>query len=310
MSSTEVGTRGAATVIADTKTIAEATPDTRDGLMGTPTATTITHPDGDSKTCVFRNGVSVPIKSEISTLTASQISRKDGERGRDDKVVMAASRLQTEPASRSRLEDELSKLPAQKIAAGRLLSNSRIAAPHGGAEPLDQPRLADDQAVSLRRAGERAIAADQADADVRRCFRQQFRSGVAEAALIEDEEVEAGEVRCDQGELLAQGACGRRSAAVTVSRSGSTSRSTRALWSLGGRDRGRQLAQRGRHVTPRSLRSEKGGDNFAGLRVPRRSYPLVRLRCWPGGSACGAQGLLIFLPPSCDAAPKIGRGYK
>ena len=35
-------------------------------------------------------------------------------------------------------------------------------------------------------------------------FRQQFRSGVAEAALIEDEEVEAGEVRCDQGELLAQ----------------------------------------------------------------------------------------------------------
>ena len=50
MSSTEVGTRGAATVIADTKTIAEATPDTRDGLMGTPTATTITHPAGDSKT--------------------------------------------------------------------------------------------------------------------------------------------------------------------------------------------------------------------------------------------------------------------
>ncbi len=67
MSSTEVGTRGAATVVADTKTIAEATPDTRDGLMGTPTATTITHPDGDGKTC---NGASVPIKSEISTLMA------------------------------------------------------------------------------------------------------------------------------------------------------------------------------------------------------------------------------------------------
>ena len=66
----EVGTRGAATVIADTKSIAEATPDTRDGLMGTPTATTITHPDGDSKTCSFPNGVSVPIRSEISTLTA------------------------------------------------------------------------------------------------------------------------------------------------------------------------------------------------------------------------------------------------
>ena len=44
----------------------------------------------------------------------------------------------------------------------------------------------------------------EADADVRRCLRQQFRSGVAEAALIEDEEVEPGEVRCDQGELLAQ----------------------------------------------------------------------------------------------------------
>ena len=56
----------------------------------------------------------------------------------------------------------------------------------------------------MRRAGERAIAADQADADMRRCFRQQFCGGIAEAALIEDEEVEPGEVRCDQGELLAQ----------------------------------------------------------------------------------------------------------
>ncbi len=64
--------------------------------------------------------------------------------------------------------------------------------------------LADDQAVSLCRAGERAIAADQADAHVRRCLRQQLCSGVAEAALIEDEEVEPGEVWCNQGELLAQ----------------------------------------------------------------------------------------------------------
>ena len=39
---------------------------------------------------------------------------------------------------------------------------------------------------------------------MRRCFRQQFRGGVAEAALIENEEVEPSEVRCDQGELLAQ----------------------------------------------------------------------------------------------------------
>jgi hypothetical protein len=71
-------------------------------------------------------------------------------------------------------------------------------------EPLDEPRLADDHAVAACRAGERAIAADQADADVRRCFRQQFRSDIAEAALIEDEEVEADEVWGDQGELLAQ----------------------------------------------------------------------------------------------------------
>ena len=117
---------------------------------------------------------------------------------------MAASRLQTELASRARLEDELSKLFAQKIAAGRVLGDSQSAAPHGGAEPLDQPRLADDQAVSLRRAGERAIAAEEANANVRRCLREQFCSGVAEAALIEDEEVEPGEVRCDKGELLAQ----------------------------------------------------------------------------------------------------------
>ena len=64
--------------------------------------------------------------------------------------------------------------------------------------------FADDQAVSLHRAGGRAITADETDAHVRRCLRQHFRSGVAEAALIEDEEVEACEVRRDQGELLAQ----------------------------------------------------------------------------------------------------------
>ena len=117
---------------------------------------------------------------------------------------MAATCLHSELASRARLEDELSKLPAQKLAAGRMLRDSQGAAPHGGAEPLDQPRLANDQAVSLRRAGERAIAADEADAYVRRCLWQQLCSGVAEATLIEDEEVEPGEVRCDQGELLPQ----------------------------------------------------------------------------------------------------------
>jgi hypothetical protein len=53
-------------------------------------------------------------------------------------------------------------------------------------------------------AGEWALADDEADADMRRYFRQQFRRGVAETALIEDEEGENGEVRGDQGELLAQ----------------------------------------------------------------------------------------------------------
>jgi hypothetical protein len=49
-----------------------------------------------------------------------------------------------------------------------------------------------------------AIAADQADADVRRCLRQQFRGSVAEATLVKDEEVEASEMRRDPAELLAQ----------------------------------------------------------------------------------------------------------
>jgi hypothetical protein len=52
---------------------------------------------------------------------------------------VAASGLQTEMASRARLEDELSKLLAQKLAARRILRDSQFAAPHGGAEPLDQP---------------------------------------------------------------------------------------------------------------------------------------------------------------------------
>ena len=62
----------------------------------------------------------------------------------DNEVVMAASRLQTELASRARLEDELSKLDAQKLAPGRMFRDSQGAAPHGCAEPLDQPRLPND----------------------------------------------------------------------------------------------------------------------------------------------------------------------
>ena len=128
-------------------------------------------------------------------IVPASIRCEHGERRCDDEVVMAASRLQSEPASRARLEDELSKLSAQQIAAGRMLGDGQLSAPHGGAEPLDQPRLADDQAVSLRRAGEWAIAADQADADMRRCLRQQFRSGVAEAALIEEGDPALREVK-------------------------------------------------------------------------------------------------------------------
>jgi hypothetical protein len=87
---------------------------------------------------------------------------------------------------------------------GGLLVDGHLSAPHCGAEPLHQPRFPDDQAIAACRAGEWAIARDEADADVRWRFRQQLCSGVAKAALIEDEEVEAGEVRCDQGELLPQ----------------------------------------------------------------------------------------------------------
>src|SRR5688500_3127483 len=85
------------------------------------------------------------------------------------------------PPALGLLDAELSELFAQGIAAGRIPLDSQSAAPQGGAEPLGQPRLADDQTVSLRRAGERAIAADEADADMRRCFREKLRSGVAEA---------------------------------------------------------------------------------------------------------------------------------
>ena len=50
--------------------------------------------------------------------------RQHSERRRDDKVVMAASRLQSEPALGARLEHELSKLPAQQLAARRMLRDS------------------------------------------------------------------------------------------------------------------------------------------------------------------------------------------
>src|SRR5215213_7993554 len=145
---------------------------------------------------------------------------------------MTTSRLQSQPASRAGLEDELRKLFAQKLAAGCALGDVHLSAPHCGAEPLDQPRFADDQAIAACRAGEWAIAGDQANADMRRCLRQQFRSGVAEAALIEDEEVRPARCGAIRANCWRNGACGRRSAALTMSRSGSASRSTSALKSL------------------------------------------------------------------------------
>ena len=50
---------------------------------------------------------------------------------------MAARRLQSELASRARLEDEPFKLFAQEIAARRMLRDSQGTAPYGQAEPLD-----------------------------------------------------------------------------------------------------------------------------------------------------------------------------
>src|SRR5215207_3074713 len=75
-----------------------------------------------------------------------QIRSYDCECCCDDKVVVAASRLQAHPASRARLEDEAFKLPAQKLAAGRMLGDSQGVAPHGAGEPLDQPQFANDEA--------------------------------------------------------------------------------------------------------------------------------------------------------------------
>ena len=55
---------------------------------------------------------------------------------------------------------ERADLPAQKIAAGRFSGDIQGTAPHGGAEPLDQPRFPNDQPVAVRRPSRRAIAAD------------------------------------------------------------------------------------------------------------------------------------------------------
>ena len=182
-------------------------------------------------------------------MEGGEIRCEYGERGRDDKVVVAASRLQTEPASRARLEDELSKLPAQQIAAGRTLSDGENSTPHGGAEPLDQPRFPDDQAIaacaeresgrSPRRGRRRHAAVFSAAA------RQRRRRGHSDRRRGGRAPARCGAIRAN---CWRNGACGSRSAAVTVSRPRTPSRSTSALWSR----------RRARSRPATSLRSEVG----------------------------------------------------
>src|SRR4051794_23007190 len=79
-----------------------------------------------------------------------EIRREHGKRRRDDKIIVTAGRLQPDPAARARLENELTQLSAQKLAPGRLRGDGQVSNAHGGAEPLDQPGLADDKPVAGR----------------------------------------------------------------------------------------------------------------------------------------------------------------
>ena len=65
---------------------------------------------------------------------AHEIRGYDCQRCRDDQVVVAASRLQTELASRTGLEHKAFKLAPQQLAARRALTNGENSTPHGGAE--------------------------------------------------------------------------------------------------------------------------------------------------------------------------------
>ncbi|MFL5233384.1 MAG: hypothetical protein ACJ8DM_10750, partial [Microvirga sp.] len=65
----------------------------------------------------------------------------------DGLTVSAALRLPQAPLRQ--------QFAPQQLAARCALGDCQFTAPHGFAEPLDQPRLANDQPVSLRRAGER-----------------------------------------------------------------------------------------------------------------------------------------------------------
>ena len=60
-----------------------------------------------------------------------------------------------------------------------------------GEQPPDEAQTRHARAANAPILSDRR---QEADADMRRCFRHQFRGDIAEAALIEDEEVETGEV--------------------------------------------------------------------------------------------------------------------
>ena len=120
----------------------------------------------------------------------------------DDGVIMAANRLQPEPALASWLDDELrsprrssSRPGARSATSGAAPHDSRAAGSATTCETTRRSPCAERASGRSPPRGRRRRAA---------VFSAAARRDVAEAALIQEEEVEAGKVRCDQGELLAQ----------------------------------------------------------------------------------------------------------
>jgi hypothetical protein len=142
----------------------------------------------------------------FQSITAGRkIRGQHGECRRDDEIVMAAGRLQSEPAAHARLEDKLTQLAPQKFVAWSLLGDSQASTPHGGAKALDQPLLTDDEPVASGRASGQPIGADQTHTHMRRLARQQLDADVAKPTLIKGKKVETGKVWSDERELFAQG---------------------------------------------------------------------------------------------------------
>ena len=74
-----------------------------------------------------------------SNVEGREIRRQHGERRRDDEVVMAASRLNPEPAACARLEHEAFKLVPQQLAARRMVRDRQFSAPICAALPSPRP---------------------------------------------------------------------------------------------------------------------------------------------------------------------------